>query len=118
MGPGRRPVRRLPAPPTSSLGQHRTAYLTDLRELALFLQGRGVHDPDHVRLTDLRRWLASQQASEAPATVARRAGTARVFFGWARETAASAPTPPPDCVPPSWDVACPRPSPRREVREL
>ncbi|MCT3012058.1 recombinase XerC, partial [Propionibacterium freudenreichii] len=46
------------------------AYLTDLRELALFLQGRGVHDPDHVRLTDLRRWLASQQASEAPATVA------------------------------------------------
>ncbi|MDN5984741.1 MAG: tyrosine recombinase XerC [Propionibacterium sp.] len=94
------------------------AYLTDLRELALFLQGRGVHDPDHVRLTDLRRWLASQQASEAPATVARRAGTARVFFGWARETGRLGTDPAAGLRSPKLGRRLPQTLTQTEVREL
>ena len=62
------------------------AYVGDLRQLAEFLAGRGITAPEQVTLADLRRWLASQQPDESAATIARRAGTARVFFQWAADT--------------------------------
>ncbi|MFT8395181.1 MAG: tyrosine recombinase XerC [Propionibacterium sp.] len=60
------------------------AYLSDVGELARFCSARGTTTPAGVSLADLRRWLGDQRASgAAPATLARRTGAVRTFFGWA-----------------------------------
>ncbi|VEH91379.1 Tyrosine recombinase XerC [Propionibacterium australiense] len=63
------------------------AYLGDITDLLGFLAGRGHTDLAQVTLPELRRWLAAQQADGATsATLARRAGAARGFFAWAKDT--------------------------------
>ncbi|WP_394275020.1 tyrosine recombinase XerC [Luteococcus sp.] len=61
------------------------AYRGDVEALLRHVQGRGIERVDQVRLRDLRGWLASMQADGASAaTLQRRSGSVRVFFGWAR----------------------------------
>ncbi len=105
------------------LQRHRSAnteraYLGDLHQLALFAVQRGVHDPEQIRLTDLRRWLASQQAAVSPATLARRAGTARVFFRWAHETGLVTTNPASALRSPKLGRHLPQTLSQSEIREL
>ncbi|WP_101845923.1 tyrosine-type recombinase/integrase [Zhihengliuella sp. ISTPL4] len=59
------------------------AYRSDLRDLGASIGGGPV---DHVELEMLREWLwQATQRGDARSTLARRAATARAFFGWARE---------------------------------
>ncbi len=63
------------------------AYLGDLRNLMAFAREHGIIDLADVRLSDLRSWLAHQSENGASrATIARRAASARAFFGWAART--------------------------------
>lgn len=60
------------------------AYTGDVRSLLVHLARRQTTCLEAVRLRDLRGWLAALQAAGAsPATLQRRSGAARVFFGWA-----------------------------------
>ncbi len=59
------------------------AYRSDLRDLGASVAGGPV---DRIDLEMLREWLwQATQRGDARATLARRAATARAFFGWARE---------------------------------
>lgn len=59
------------------------AYRSDLRDLGASVGGGPV---DRIDLEMLREWLwQATQRGDARATLARRAATARAFFGWARE---------------------------------
>ncbi|MEE6389788.1 tyrosine-type recombinase/integrase [Microbacterium paraoxydans] len=59
------------------------AYRSDLRDLGASVGGGPV---DLIDLEMLREWLwQATQRGDARATLARRAATARAFFGWARE---------------------------------
>jgi len=75
------------------------AYLTDIRHLAAFLDGKPGADTDAdadanagsalaaARLADLRAWLAAQsEGGAARSTLARRAAAARTFYRWAART--------------------------------
>jgi len=55
------------------------AYLSDLRQLAGFLAGRGV-DLDGATRDDLRAFLASRAGSNATATLARKQAALRAFY--------------------------------------
>ena len=57
----------------------RRAYLSDLRQLAAFLEGRGTV-LDGASRDDLRAFLASRFAANAPATLARKQGSLRAFY--------------------------------------
>lgn len=60
------------------------AYTGDVRQFMAHLAGRGITRLDQVRLAELRSWLAAMQTRGAgPATLQRRSGVMRVFFGWA-----------------------------------
>ena len=58
----------------------RRAYVSDLRQLATFLEGRGTV-LDTATRDDLRAFLASRFAANAPATLARKQGSLRAFYG-------------------------------------
>lgn len=59
------------------------AYRSDLRDLGTSVGGGPV---SRIDLEMLREWLwQATQRGDARATLARRAATARAFFGWARE---------------------------------
>lgn len=61
------------------------AYRGDVEALLLHVQRRGIAQVEQIRLRDLRGWLAAMQADGASAaTLQRRSGSVRVFFGWAR----------------------------------
>lgn len=63
------------------------AYTSDIESLLRYLRRCGVDRLDDVGLSDLRGWLARQQASDAErATLQRRAATARIFFSWAQDS--------------------------------
>ncbi|MDQ2852729.1 MAG: tyrosine recombinase XerC [Actinomycetota bacterium] len=63
------------------------AYLSDLNALADFLAVGGTDAVQDVELADLRSWLAAQDRSGAArSSIARRAASARGFFGWAHRT--------------------------------
>ncbi|MDQ7993148.1 MAG: tyrosine recombinase XerC [Propionicimonas sp.] len=63
------------------------AYTGDLSNLFGHLNRVGESDPVAIDLTELRRWLAWQQAGGAGrGTLQRRAAAVRTFFGWARHT--------------------------------
>src|SRR5882762_5172980 len=57
----------------------RRAYVSDLRQLAAFLEGRGTV-LDAACRDDLRAFLASRFAANAPATLARKQGSLRAFY--------------------------------------
>ena len=57
----------------------RRAYVSDLRQLAAFLEGRGTV-LDAASRDDLRAFLASRFAANAPATLARKQGSLRAFY--------------------------------------
>src|SRR5882672_8910833 len=57
----------------------RRAYVSDLRQLAAFLEGRGTA-LDAASRDDLRAFLASRFAANAPATLARKQGSLRAFY--------------------------------------
>ena len=59
------------------------AYRSDLNDLAEALADRGIAGID---LEDLRGWLwRATERGDARSTLARRAGAARSFFGWAKD---------------------------------
>jgi integrase/recombinase XerC len=63
------------------------AYLGDVEGVLLHLQRLGVTALDNAELSDLRSWLARQQATGAArASVQRRAAAIRVFWEWAHQT--------------------------------
>lgn len=63
------------------------AYATDVEGLLRYLCRSGIDCLDDVQLSDVRGWLARQQAADAErATMQRRAATARVFFSWAQDS--------------------------------
>src|SRR3954452_24086883 len=57
----------------------RQAYLSDLRQLAAFLEERG-RDLDAATRDDLRAFLASRFAMNNPATLARKQSSLRAFY--------------------------------------
>jgi integrase/recombinase XerC len=57
----------------------RRAYLSDLRQLAAFLEQRGT-DLDAATRDDLRAFLASRYAANNPATLARKQSSLRAFY--------------------------------------
>src|SRR6266404_3226354 len=57
----------------------RRAYVSDLRQLAAFLEERGTV-LDAASRDDLRAFLASRFAANAPATLARKQGSLRAFY--------------------------------------
>src|SRR5436190_20042401 len=57
----------------------RRAYLSDLRQLAVFLQERGI-SPDAAVRDDLRAFLASRFGANSPATLARKQASLRAFY--------------------------------------
>ena len=60
------------------------AYRGDVRSLLVFARERGATSLADLDLTDLRGWLAEQDASgHSRTTIARRAASARVFTAWA-----------------------------------
>jgi len=59
------------------------AYLSDLRQLAAFAEGREVDDLAGVTLDLLRDWLwAASEAGSSKATLARRTATAKAWSAW------------------------------------
>jgi len=60
------------------------AYRGDVRALLVFARDRGATSLGDLDLSDLRGWLAEQDASgHSRTTIARRAASARVFTAWA-----------------------------------
>ncbi|WP_420175654.1 tyrosine recombinase XerC [Luteococcus sp. OSA5] len=61
------------------------AYRGDIDNLLHHLCARGTTQLHQIQVRDLRGWLAQlQEDGASPATVQRRSGAARVFFGWAQ----------------------------------
>ena len=59
----------------------------DLERAADFAQGRGITDVDDLDLELFRDWLwAESESGHAPATIARRASSARGFTAWLKRT--------------------------------
>lgn len=64
----------------------RRAYRSDVGQLASWLVEAGVESPSEVSRGDLRRWMASlTRRGLARSTVARKAASARAYFGWLAE---------------------------------
>lgn len=60
-----------------------TAYRSDLRNLAVYLQVSGGGMPSEVSLSDLRSWIAGhREIGAAAATLQRRVAAVRGFFSW------------------------------------
>ena len=95
------------------------AYLSDLHEFALFACRCGIGSPQGVTLAGLRRWLGEQQASgAATATIARRAGAARVFFRWSTRESITASDPAQTLRSPKIGRRLPETLTQEDAREL
>jgi len=59
------------------------AYLGDIVQLLVFLEGRGVDEPGDVTRTHLRAWLADLSVQDlAKSSIARKVAAIRRFFTW------------------------------------
>lgn len=60
------------------------AYSGDLRRLADVATSLGIHGPEGLTLSALRRWLALERDAASDKTVARRVASVRTFTAWAQ----------------------------------